>query len=109
MSAAINPASAIVPDPITGSLSATNQSAAFTAQSGRPVRVRLSGTWTGTAKVQRSDDGGSNWFDMTVNALAWASFTGNVNEEIDDPSRAGIQYRIDFTRNSGTLVFRLGH
>lgn len=109
MSAAIHPASANLPDPVANSLAQSGESAAFTAQAGRPVRVRLSGTWTGTAKVQRSDDDGQNWFDLTVNGAAWASFTGNVNEEIDDPSRAGIQYRVHFTRNSGTLAYRLGH
>lgn len=109
MSSAIQPTSSFIPTAVSASLAATGQSDAFTAQAGRPVRVRLSGTWAGTAKVQRSDDGGSNWFDMTVNGSAWASFTANCNEEVDDPSRPDIQYRINFTRSSGTLVFRLGH
>ncbi len=109
MSATIDPGAAYAPSAVTASLSATANGDAFTAQAGRPVRLRISGTWTGTAKVQRSDDGGSNWYDMTVNGAAWASFTANCNEEVDDPATGGIQYRLAFTRSTGTLDYRLGH
>lgn len=92
-----------------GSLSSTTQGDVFEAQPGQLVYVSLSGTWAGTAKVQRSYDGGATWYDMTVGGSAWASFTANCDEAVDETTRFGIQYRIDFTRTSGTLNYRLGH
>lgn len=94
--------------PVSGSLAATGQSAVFTPSPGRPVRLRLSGTWVGTAKVQRKDRGDATWRDMTAGGAAWASFTANCNEDVDEASE-DAQYRVDFTRTSGTLEYRLGH
>lgn len=94
---------------ITGSLSVSGQSAVFTPQAGREVYVRLSGTWTGTAKVQRSRDAGATWADMTVAGTPWAVFTANCDEAVDDPGHGDFRYRIDFVRTSGTLDYVLGH
>lgn len=71
--------------------------------------MRLSGTWTGTAKVQRSRDAGATWADMTVVGSPWAVFTGNCDEAVDEAGHGDFRYRIDFVRTSGTLDYVLGH
>ena len=94
---------------VSGSLASSTQSSTFQTEGPGLVSVALSGTWVGTAKVQRSYDRGTTWRDMTVGGSTWASFTANCDEPVDEAARAGIQYRIDFTRTSGTLVYSLGN
>ena len=49
----------------------------------------------------------------TANGDAFTAQAGrpvaNCNEEVDDPATGGIQYRLAFTRSTGTLDYRLGH
>lgn len=81
----------------------------FTPEPGRDVYLRLLGVWAGTAKVQRSRDGGATWADMTVAGSPWAVFTANCDEAVDTAGHGGFRYRIDFVRASGTLDYVLGH
>lgn len=96
-------------DPVAGTRSTDGQSEPFIAQAGRPVAVSLSGTWAGTVKVLKSRDGGASFNPITAAGGAWAVFTGNCDEEFDEPSSDGIQYRLDIDLTSGNVNFRLGH
>lgn len=60
--------------------------------------ISLSGTWTGTAKLQRKV-GITGWVDTGD------SWTTNVETYLEGASM--LQYRIDWTRSSGSLVVNL--
>ena len=98
-----------IPTAFSGSLSASGTAGSFSPQAGRPVYLTLTGTWAGTVQVEITRDGGTTWAPMTALGAAWARFTGNCDEMVDDPSTNAVTYRINFTRTSGTLTYRLGH
>lgn len=78
----------------TGSLASSTQSNIVI---GRSVDISLSGTWVGTVKLQRYMAG--DWRDTGD------TWTANV-EAVADSARF-TQWRLDFTRTSGTLVYEL--
>ena len=98
-----------IADPIEEDLAASGAGASFNPNEGRAIRLRARGTWAGTIKVQRSDDGGTSWDDLTVAGSAWAQFTANCNEEVAVDTSPAALYRLYFTRTSGTVSYRLGH
>jgi len=79
---------------VSSSLAASGQSAAV---HGTKVQATLSGTWTGTVKLQVDVVG--TWTDTGD------SWTTNQSFVVDGASPRS--YRLDFTRTSGTLVFDL--
>jgi len=90
---------------VSGDLAATgnSDSAVFAGH----FNVTLTGTWTGTALLQRSFDTGSTWSTASVDGAGTnASYTGNVSVVAFEPER-NVLYRINFTRSSGTLTVRL--
>ena len=90
---------------VTGTLDATGSSsnAVFAGN----FNVTLSGTWTGTALIQRSFDAGTTWFTASVDGLGTAaSYTTNASVVLYEPER-GVFYKIAWTRSSGSLVYRL--
>ena len=93
------------PVPVTGTLAATGRSTAFTPDPGRDFNATLSGTWVGTVTLDRSFDNGSTWSPCT-NLGAALSFTANLTEIVREPE-GGVQYSFNFTRTSGSLVYRL--
>lgn len=50
------------------------------------LSLSISGTWSGTVTLQRSFDGGENWFDVDT-------FTANTEETIHDPVKE-VFYRV---------------
>ena len=82
---------------LSGTLSATGQSS--TAPVKGKYNLSLSGTWTGTAKLQRSFDNGSTWVDVY-------STTSNI-EQLGEEIEEQIVYRVDFARSTGALVYRV--
>jgi hypothetical protein len=67
-----------------------------------PLRIR--GTWSATVTLQRSDDNGTNWDDVST-------YTANTVQNVKETSVAGASYRIgvktgEFT--SGTVEVQLG-
>ena len=88
---------------IQSSVAATGQSTEVKAARG-VLAITLSGTWAGTAAIQRSLDGGSNWHTVVKDSdgnLAEYTANGSFNVAVTQPSE---QWRVDFTRTSGTLV-----
>lgn len=79
---------------VQGTLAATGQTA---GELGSKIDISISGTWAGTAKLQRYMSGG--WQDTGD------SWTANVQATVD--GAAPLQYRLDWTRVSGDLVYHL--
>ncbi|MEG3175824.1 hypothetical protein U1872_06250 [Sphingomonas sp. RB3P16] len=77
----------------------------LTPQLGRPIRVVLKGTWSGTIYAGTSTDGCANINPLTIGGQPWASFTGNANEDIDMANVAGVVYCARATIASGTLTY----
>lgn len=99
--------SAAAPAALSGSLSASGAAGPFTPLTGRPVVLALSGTWSGTVRVQRSTDGGTTRLPLTVGGSTWAQFTGNCCEPVWEENEAGAQLYLAVTVISGTLTYRV--
>lgn len=63
--------------------------------------ISVTGTWTGTVKLQVSSDNGSTWRDVTD-----GSWTANVETTCFEPAEDQL-FRSHFTRSSGTAVVSL--
>jgi hypothetical protein len=98
-------------DPITGTLAATGDTSAtpYTPQPGRAFNLHISGTWTGTAVLKRKLPGEAAYAGLTSAGAAFGSYTANMNEPISliEPE-AGALYMLDWTRSTGSLVYRFG-
>lgn len=96
---------------VTGTFTATGQSATFVAPSALSgeFNVSLSGTWAGTVALQRSFDAGSTWVTVSKPDLTEAAFTSNASFSVKEPE-PGARYRLNCTTyTSGTVTYRLGH
>lgn len=88
---------------VAASVAAQNtftEAAEFDAR--RPFNLSVSGTWAGTATLQRSFDAGSTWVDVD-------SYTANT-EKLIDTTEAGVLWRLGVKTGgytSGTAVCRL--
>lgn len=80
---------------VAGSLAVSGQSSP--AVLGKAVDLALSGTWVGTVKLQVFTQ--NTWVDTGD------SWTANTFKIID--AATPQQWRIDFARTSGTLVYDL--
>ena len=92
--------------PITGT-SGPAASESFAPQTGRPVCLTLVWSAPGSAKVQKSRDGGATWADMTIAGRPTAVFTANCDEAFDFAGDNDVRYRLFIV--SGTVTYRLGH
>jgi hypothetical protein len=96
---------------VTGTFTATGQSATFVAPSALSgeFNVSLSGTWVGTVKLERSFDNASTWIVVSKPDLTDASFTAHASFSVKEPE-PGVRYRLNCTAyTSGTVTYRLGH
>lgn len=77
-----------------------------------PANLTLGGTApVGTVKLEKSYDGGSTWFDVSLDALgtlaAWALNSTEISVVIDEPERE-VAFRCNCTAyTSGTITARL--
>lgn len=81
----------------SGTLDATGNSGTVNMRG--KFNISFSGTWTGTAALQRSFDGGTSW--LTV--YSTTSNAEQIGEEVEEQ----VLYRVGFTRSSGTLAYRI--
>lgn len=93
--------------PLAGSSSTTQVVGPFAPQLGRPMNVTLSGTWTGSAQLLRSIDGGTTKTPITVGGATWASYSANANEPAWVETEAGATYYLALTLSAGTLTYRV--
>lgn len=95
------------PAPLAGALSASGSVGPFSPIAGKPVILALSGTWSGTVRLQRSTDGGATRLPVTAAGAAWAQFAANCCEPVWEEAEAGAQLYLAVTLNSGTLAYRV--
>jgi len=114
--ATVTNASATVPalsgtTPITGTFTATGQSAPFTAIQGHAIWVKLSGTFVATVAVQRCSDGtAATRQNLTVGGTNYAVFTTPVQEAVSAEDDGGVAYLLNCSAyTSGTVTYQLGH
>lgn len=94
---------------VTGSFTATGQSAAFQAvireRSYGQFNIELRGTFVATVVLERSLDGGSNWVPVTTlgSGMSWTAPASETWEE----NERGALYRLNCTWTSGTVTYRL--
>lgn len=96
---------------ITATLAATGDTSAtpFAPVKDRPFNLRISGTWVGTAVLKRKLPGEASYAAVTAAGAAAGSYTANMNEAAPvTPREDGELYIIDWTRTSGSLVYRFG-
>lgn len=93
---------------LSTSFTSSTTSGAFTLRQAGEFNILLdftTGTFVGTATLQRSYDG-STWYNVTDAQGNVASWTADLNTAWFEPE-AGVQYRWNVTRTSGTLATRL--
>ncbi|WP_293882596.1 hypothetical protein [Sphingomonas sp.] len=92
---------------ITGTSAASTTVGPLFPQLGRAIWLTLGGTWTGTARLLRSIDGGTNRLPLTIGGQDWALFTGNCNEAVAEETVSGATYYLSLTIASGTVAYQV--
>lgn len=98
--------------PVTGTFTASGQSAAFSPLPGRPVKILLTGVFGGaTVTTMRSVDGATTWNPMTAGGLPYGVYTAPAQETVDTEGDVGAMYQFAVTGATGTtnIAYRLGH
>lgn len=98
----------VAPAALAGSLTSSSLVGPFQPRAGRAVVLALSGTWTGSARLVRSTDGGTSRLPLTAAGLPYGLYTANVCEPVWEESEAAALLYLDVTLSSGTLTYRLG-
>ncbi|HEU0043723.1 hypothetical protein [Sphingomonas sp.] len=94
--------------PLTGTAAASATNGPFVPELGRAIWVTLSGSWSGTAQLLRSADGGATKLPITYSdGSARAAWTGAVNAAVTEETCGTATYYLQFTRNAGTLTYRV--
>ena len=87
------------------SLAATGSSESWKADG--PFSINIGGTWTGTWALERSRPGTDTWFNCVApdgTPSAWPSVGSWAVPYAFGGGHEGWNYRITFTRTSGTLT-----
>lgn len=79
----------------------------FTPATGRPVYLTLTGTWQGTIALERSIDGGTTRYPVTLAGQAWGRFTGNACEPVWEEQSDKASLFLNVALTSGTLSYSL--
>jgi hypothetical protein len=106
----INTGGASGTTPVTGTFTASGNSAVFVAQPGRAVWVKLNGTFSATITVQRCSDGTATTAQaITVGGASYAVFTAPCQEAVSSEDDTGVGYLLNCAWTSGTVNYQLGH
>jgi hypothetical protein len=95
----------------TGKLVNADTRRTISGADGNPVpfsgkcNLTLSGTWTGSAALERSFDGGTNWHNCTLPDGTANSYTANVSVVFEEPE-PGVIYALNPSVSTGTLNYR---
>lgn len=95
------------PAPMAGSSATSIVAGPFAPITDVPIHLQLSGTWTGSAALQRSVDGGATRQGLTIGGAPWAQFTANANEAVWQEGESGATFYLAITIASGTLTYRV--
>lgn len=92
---------------VSGALSSVAAGSTLTLHAGL-YNLRVSGTFVATWSLQRSSDGGANWFDLTDYQSVVVGGTGTMNTVLID-AEDNFMVRVNVSAyTSGTLNYRLG-
>lgn len=94
-------------EPLAGDASASGIVGPFVPEPGRPIWIRLEGSWSGVVQLRRSTDGGTTHAALTAAGGAWGRFTANACEAPVVETEAGVSYVLDVALLSGTLRYRV--
>lgn len=102
--------------PVTGTFTATGQSASFTPLTPTPAvengtfNIALTGTAVASVQLEKSFDGGTTWCQLWAGGTQlkqWSYNSVNIAESWEE-TEAGVVYRLNCTAyTSGTLAYRL--
>ncbi|KQM14711.1 hypothetical protein ASE49_11085 [Novosphingobium sp. Leaf2] len=95
------------PAPLAGTTSANLLAGPFIPLADSPMHLQLSGTWSGSVVLERSVDGGATRQPLTAGGVAWARFTGNVNEPVWQEQEREASFYLAITLTSGTVSYRV--
>lgn len=93
--------------PLEGTTAALLLAGPFAPALGRAIWLTLSGTWTGSAQLLRSTDGGVTRLPLTIGGGAWGVYQANCNEPAAEESDASATYYLQLTPSSGTIAYRV--
>jgi hypothetical protein len=100
-------ATGAVPPALSGSTAVAITAGPFAPLADRPLVLALSGTWTGTARLLRSIDGGTTRLPLSLGGAPYATFTANICEPVWEENEAGATFYLQLTPASGSIVYRL--
>ena len=93
--------------PVSGALTATAQTTAFSPLAGRGFNISLWGTFTATIQLERSFDAGTTWLPITAAGTQLYRWSAPASESASD-DETGVRYRLDCTYfSSGTINYRI--
>lgn len=92
---------------LAGNASASATMGPFVPDIGLPIRVSLSGNWTGTVDLLRSTDAGATKLPLTIGGERWGRFIANANEVVAEESEAGATYYLAVALQGGALTYRV--
>lgn len=92
---------------LAGSIAASGTVGPFVPELGHPIRVTLSGSWSGVIELLRSADGGATKLPLTAGGERWGRFIANANEMVAEEYEAGASYYLGVTLQAGTLSYRV--
>jgi hypothetical protein len=92
---------------LAGSIAASGTVGPFVPELDRPIRLTLSGSWSGTVEVRRSIDAGAVKLPLTIAGDLWGRFTANANEAVAVENEAAATYYLVVTLTAGTLTYRV--
>ncbi len=92
---------------LAGEMVASGEAGPFVPELDRPIRVTLTGSWSGAVSLLRSTDGGATRLPLTLGGALWGRFTANANEAVAEESEAGASYYLAASLAGGTLAYRV--
>jgi hypothetical protein len=93
--------------PLAGEATASGIFGPFVPDTGLPIWLSLSGSWTGSVQLLRSVDGGATKLPLTIAGQPWASFTGSGHEVVAQECSHEASYWLAVTIVSGALAYRV--
>lgn len=89
----------------SGTLASTSSSDAL--QFSSRFNITLSGTWVGSVALEGSTDEGATWVNCVMPDGTASAFTINGLYAVPNVWQKGVQFRLTFTRTSGTVAWTL--
>lgn len=98
---------AAAPAALQGTATSSTLAGPFPASAEIPITLSLDGSWTGTAQLLRSIDGGATKLPLLAAGLPWGIQDTNGCEQLWVESEAGVQFYLDIALVSGSLNYRV--